>query len=166
MARNETAIDRLRKHVRMNFAKCYWSEHSLTEDGCIPKEHCIEPAKFLERTIKALRRDEPKYLWMVTQDGSYDGDYENCASSILFLTDEEAIEFVKECIRECVLNDKLVNVTDLDEEAVKEAIADHVEWFGTYVAQYRDDGSVTDWKIERVPMPAPMTRKTKGGGCK
>lgn len=161
MARNETAIDRLRKHVRMNFAKCYWSEDSLTEDNRIPRERCVEPAKFLEQIIKALKRDKPKYLWMVTQDGSYDGDYENCASSTLFLTEGEAIEFVKECIRECVLNDKLVNVTDLDEEAVKEAIVDHVEWFGTYMAQYRNDGSVTDWKIERVPMPKPAKVKKR-----
>ena len=106
------------------------------------------------------RSKAPRYLWMVTQDGSFEGYYGNCAASTLFLTYEEAFGFVKECIRDCVMKDMLVDVTDPDEEDIKEAIAEHVEWFGTCAAQYRDGGSVTDWEIQRVPMPNKKVNKS------
>ena len=56
MARNET-VDDIRKDVEQNYARCYWNEDSMTKDGGIPREHTIEPAKFLERVVKACRRE-------------------------------------------------------------------------------------------------------------
>lgn len=91
-------LTKLRNSIRRDFARCYWSEDSLTVDKRIPKEKTIEPEKFIERILKVLKKVAPKYLWMVTQDGSSEGYYENCACSTLFLTKAEAIKFVKDSI--------------------------------------------------------------------
>ena len=52
-----SGLDRIRREVERNYATCYWNEDSLTKDGRVPKEHTIEPAKFLERVAKACMRD-------------------------------------------------------------------------------------------------------------
>jgi hypothetical protein len=158
-AKKETLAE-LRDRVRKNFALCYWNEDSLTEDGGIPKEHTIEPIKFLERVVNACRCDSEKerVVWMVTIEGSSHGDYENNASSCLFGSLAEARKFVKEDIRECILQDKIVDPNMYKESEMREAIRDNVRWFGRYKAQYRDCGSVTDWKIEKVAVPPEKER--------
>lgn len=52
-----SSLDRIRRDIERNYATCYWNEDSLTKDGRVPKEHTIEPAKFLERVVKACMRD-------------------------------------------------------------------------------------------------------------
>ena len=204
MGSNET-LEELRRRVRKDFAMCYWNEDSLTEDGRVPKEHTIEPMKFVERVANACMRNpdsstaalrkvqgligtalgqdpedaraaveeiervvdealsrktkEKRYIWMVTIDGSSQGDYENNASSCLFDSYADAKRFVEDDIRECILNDKIVNPSTYSESEMREAIRDNVEWFGGgRQAQYRDCGSVTDWKIEKVAMPPEKER--------
>jgi hypothetical protein len=56
LQRSET-IDDIRMDVEQNYARCYWNEDSMTKAGGIPREHTIEPAKFLERIVKACRRE-------------------------------------------------------------------------------------------------------------
>ena len=49
-------LDRIRRDIERNYATCYWSEDSLTRDGRIPRVKTIEPAKFLERIVRAMRQ--------------------------------------------------------------------------------------------------------------
>ncbi len=154
MSSSETIGD-IRSDVKKHYAKFYWSEDGLTEDGDIPTEKTIEPAEFLERVAKACRRrsaKRKKRVWMVTIDGSSHGDYENNANSILFATFEEAKKFVEEDIQDLVVNGPLMGKNYTDEELEQE-IRDHATWYGSYEVQYRDLGSVTDYKIEPVLVP-------------
>ena len=52
-----SSVDRIRKDIALHYAACYWSEDSLTKAGRIPQERTIEPSKFLERIVRAVRRD-------------------------------------------------------------------------------------------------------------
>lgn len=151
MARS-AGLDRIRRDVEKNYATCYWSETSLTKDRRVPSVKTIEPKKFLDRIVRALTRQE-RYVWMVTVDGSSDGSYGNCANAFLVASFEEAKSFVDNDIRECILNDKVVNPRKHTKADMDEAVAEHVEWFGDCEAQYRYYGSVTDWKIEKVSVP-------------
>lgn len=201
--RDETLAE-LKECIKKNFALCYWNEDSLTEDGSVPKEHIIEPMKFVERVANAcmqnpgsstaalrkvqelvgtalgqdpedaraaveeiervvdralsLKTQEKRYIWMVTIEGSSQGDYENNASSCLFDSYADAKRFVNDDIRECILRDKIVNPNAYSESEMREAIRENVEWFGGRQAQYRDCGSVTDWKIEKVAVPPEKER--------
>ena len=55
-----SSVDRIRKDVALHYAVCYWSEDCLTKARRIPKERTIEPSKFLERIVRAVRRDMRK----------------------------------------------------------------------------------------------------------
>ena len=57
---NGGSIDRIRKDVEQNYATCYWSEDGRTKLGWIPREKTIEPMKFLERVVRACKRDFSK----------------------------------------------------------------------------------------------------------
>lgn len=74
MARNET-VDDIRKDVEQNYARCYWNEDSMTKAGGIPREHMIEPAKFLERVVKACRREFCPIRRGVQGRHDYNGGY-------------------------------------------------------------------------------------------
>lgn len=98
--------------------------------------------------------DIPKYVWVVTQEGSDDGYYDNNASSSIFLKKDKAIEFVKQCARECVMNrgEALLSTSPSD-EVIDIMVNNYVKWFGELEAQYIDGPCIADWKIERLPMP-------------
>jgi len=155
MARRETLED-VERDIRKNYATCYWSEDSRTKSGGIPKEVVIEPEKLLERFKKARR-----YVWMVTANGTSHGEYEgNSASACLFATEKEAIEYVKSEIADMVLNTELLGC-DYDDERLDEVVRDKSEWFGKHEAQFRDLGSIADWRIEKVAVPVPPERKRR-----
>ena len=155
MARRETLED-VERDIRKNYATCYWSEDSRTNSGEIPKEVVVEPAKLLERFEKAKR-----YVWMVVANGTYHGEYEgNSASACLFSTEKEAIEYVKSEIVDMVLNTELLGCA-YDEERLDEVVRDKSEWFGKHEAQFRDHGSIADWRIEKVAVPVPPERKRR-----
>ena len=98
-------------------------------------------------------RDEAGTAWMVTIDGTSHGDYENCANSVLFGSYAKAKAFVEDDIEECILNDRLVNPRKHTKDELAEAIADHVQWYGNCVAQYRNDGTIMDWTIDKIAIP-------------
>lgn len=155
MARKETLED-IEKDIRKNYATCYWSEDSRTNSGEVPNEVVVEPAKLLERFKKAKR-----YVWMVVANGTSHGEYEgNSASACLFATEKEAIEYVKSEIVDMVLNTELMGC-DYDDERLDEVVKDKSKWFGRHEAQFRDLGSIADWRIEKVAVPVPPERKLR-----
>lgn len=157
MARQKKeTIESIERDIRKNYATCYWSEDSRTNSGEVPKEVVVEPAKLLERFEKAKR-----YVWMVIANGTSHGEYEgNSASASLFATEKEAIEYVKSEIVEMVLHTELQGC-DYDDERLDEAVRDHSEWFGDHEAQFRDLGSIADWRIEKVPVPEPAKMRRR-----
>lgn len=155
MKRRETLED-VESDIRNNYATCYWSEDSRTKSGDIPKDVVVEPAKLLERFKKAKR-----YVWMVVANGTSHGEYEgNSASACLFATEKEAIEYVKSEIVDMVLNTELLGC-DYDDERLDEVVRDKSEWFGKHEAQFRDLGSIADWRIEKVAVPVPPERERR-----
>lgn len=157
MARQKKeTIESIERDIRKNYATCYWSEDSRTKSGGVPKEVVVEPAKLLERFEKAKR-----YVWMVIANGTSHGEYEgNSASACLFATEKEAIEYVKSEIVDMVLNTELLGC-DYDDERLDEVVRDKSEWFGKHEAQFRDLGSIADWRIEKVPVPEPAKRRRR-----
>ena len=154
MLRRET-LEAIERDIRENYATCYWSEGSRTNCGEVPNEVVVEPAKLLERFEKAKR-----YVWMVvnvTSHGEYEG---NSASACLFATEKEAIEYVKSEIVDMVLKTELLGC-DYDDERLDEVVRDKSEWFGKLEAQFRGRGSIADWRIEKVAVPAPPERKRR-----
>lgn len=155
MARKETLED-VEKDIRKNYAKLYWSEDSHTIMLEMPKEPFVEPAKLLERFKKAKR-----YVWMVVANGTSHGEYEgNSASACLFATEKEAIDYVKSEIVDMVLNTELLGC-DYDDERLEEVVSQQSEWFGDHEAQFRDLGSIADWRIEKVAVPEPPARRKR-----
>lgn len=153
MQRRET-LEAVERDIRENYATIYMSEDFRTESGEIPKEVVVEPAKLLERFEKAKR-----YVWMVIANGTSHGEYEgNSASACLFATEKEAIEYVKSEIVDMVLHTELLGC-DYDDERLDEVVRDKSEWFGKHEAQFRDLGSIADWRIEKVAVPGPPERK-------
>lgn len=155
MQRRET-LEAVERDIRENYATCYWSEDSRTKSGKVPKEVVVEPAKLLERLRRAKR-----YVWMVVANGTSHGEYEgNSASACLFATEKEAIEYVKSEIVDMVLNTELQGC-DYDEDRLEEVVRSQSKWFGKHEAQFRDNGSIADWRIEKVAVPAPPERKRR-----
>ena len=155
MARRETLED-VERDIRKNYATSYMSEDFRTESGDVPREFTVRPEKLLERLKKARR-----YVWMVIANGTSHGEYEgNSASATLFATEKEAVEYVKSEIVEMVLHTELQGC-DYDDERLDESVRDHSEWFGDHEAQFRDLGSIADWRIERVPVPEPAKRRRR-----
>lgn len=149
-------IEAVERDIRKNYATIYMSEDFRTESGEIPKEVVVEPAKLLDRFKMAKR-----YVWMVVANGTSHGEYEgNSASACLFATEKEAIEYVKSEIVDMVLNTELLGC-DYDDERLDEVVRDKSEWFGKHEAQFRARGSIADWRIEKVAVPAPPERKRR-----
>lgn len=149
-------IEAVERDIKKNYAKRYFSNRGLTEDSRVPDVIYIEPAKLLERFEKAKR-----YVWMVVANGTSHGEYEgNSASACLFATEKEAIEYVKSEIVDMVLNTELLGC-DYDDELLDEVVRDKSEWFGKHEAQFRARGSIADWRIEKVAVPAPPERKSR-----
>lgn len=92
------------------------------------------------------------YVYMVTVDGTSHGDYENCASSCLFSTSEEAVAYVKDDLTECVINTVFTGVPYNDTE-LECAVEKYCTWYDGKSAQFRYGDCVTDYKIERVAVP-------------
>ena len=91
------------------------------------------------------------YVYMVTIDGTSHGDYENCAYSRLFSTADEAVDFVRKDLEECVANTVFVGAKYSDAE-IACAIEKYCRFYGKYV-QFRYRDAVMDYKIERTAVP-------------
>lgn len=90
---------------------------------------------------------------MLTIDGTSDGDYENCATSLLFKTKEEAEDYVESDFIDDVVNDGIVGDDPSADELAK-AIEEHCQWYGEWQAQFRHGNARTDYKIEEVSIPS------------
>ena len=149
------ALDDVERDIRKNYARFYWSEDSTTIMLEDPKVPYIEPAKLLKRFKKAKR-----YVWMVTIDGSSQGVYENAASSCLFSTERDALDFVRGQLSDIVA-DNILGCMCLSFDILGAAIEKHCKWFGEHEAQFRDGDSVTDFKIEKVVVPEYRRERRK-----
>lgn len=92
------------------------------------------------------------YVYMVTIDGTSHGDYENCASSCLFSTAEEAVDFVREDLAECVANTVFAGA-DYSDVEIECAAGKYCEWFDGKSARFRYGDCIADYKIERTAVP-------------
>lgn len=99
-----------------------------------------------------------KYIYVVIQDGcSYDGEYENCASVSLHATEEDAKKYIEDAMRTCVEDDLFDDGIEFPTDGeMRKHTAETCEWYGEHDARFwtlEEGGPVTDWKIERVPLP-------------
>lgn len=92
------------------------------------------------------------YVYMVTVDGTSHGNYENCASSCLFSTSEEAVDFIKKDLAECVINTVFTGISYTEVE-LECAVEKYCRWFDGKSAQFRYGDCVTDYKVERTAVP-------------
>ena len=91
-------------------------------------------------------------IWIVITDGTSDGDYENAAGACLFATEDEAIEYVSRSLEEDVVNGVACE-TGFTDEKLKKEVTRCCKWYGNHEAQFRHANAITDYKIERVPVP-------------
>lgn len=57
-------LSEVRKLLEEKYAKCYWSEDSLTKNGDIPSEKAIEPLELFDMVVDAVRDDIKAYSVM------------------------------------------------------------------------------------------------------
>lgn len=93
-----------------------------------------------------------KFVYMVTIDGTSHGYYENCATSCLFSTSDEAVDYVKKDLAECVINTVFTGMPYTEVE-LESAVDRYCAWFDGKSAQFRYGDCVTDYKIERTCVP-------------
>ena len=79
---------------------------------------------------------------------------------VVAATEKEAIDYVKSEIVDMVLNTELLGC-DYDDERLEEEVRQKSEWFGDHEAQFRDLGSIADWRIEKVAVPEPPARRKR-----
>lgn len=93
-----------------------------------------------------------KKIFMVTIDGTSDGEYENCACSVLFKTKEEAVNYVNADFIDDIINDGIV-AEDADHSTIDGALQEHCTWWSEWSASYKWGKARTDYKIEEVGIP-------------
>lgn len=93
------------------------------------------------------------YLYMLTIDGTSDGSYENCATSLLFKTKEEAEDYVDSDFIDNVVNAGIVE-DNAGPDVISKAIEEHCTWHDEWQAQFRNGDARTDYKIEKTKIPS------------
>ena len=91
------------------------------------------------------------YVYMVTVDGTSQGDYEGCASSFLFSTSDDAVDYINNDLSDCVVNTVFAGDSYTDVE-LKCAVEKYCKWYEGS-AQFRYGDCVMDYKIERTAVP-------------
>ena len=92
-------------------------------------------------------------IWMLTIDGTSNGEYENAATALLFKTYEEAERYVEDSFRDNVVN-RSFSGEDYTADQLAAKIEETCKWYDETEAQYRDGESIADYKIEKVKIPS------------
>lgn len=93
---------------------------------------------------------EEQYVYMLTIDGTCDGDYANAATALLFKSHDEAVEYVNRDFIDCVVT---AIDTELTDEEISAKIQETCKWYENDTAQFRYNNAITDYKIEKVKIP-------------
>lgn len=89
------------------------------------------------------------HVWMVVTDGTCHGEYENAAGALLFGTEEEAVSFVNGC-----MDEELQIASHRGGASEWEGGGGKMKtWYGSKEAQFRNGDVVSDYRIEKVPVP-------------
>ena len=93
---------------------------------------------------------EEQYVYMLTIDGTSNGEYENGATALLFKNHDEAVEYVNLDFIDCVVTTIDAELTD---EEISAKIQETCKWYENDTAQFRYRDTIVDYKIEKVKIP-------------
>jgi hypothetical protein len=92
------------------------------------------------------------FVWCIVQDGTSNGEYENCACVAICSSEEDAIAYINAELQDQVVN-ALFCGTDYTQEEIERETKDHVEWFDSHTARFVYGDSVADYRALKLRVP-------------
>jgi hypothetical protein len=104
-------------------------------------------------TLRSVNVGElPRYIWMVTVDGTTNGEYQHNAQAKLFPDRDAALKYVNDELMDLVVQGPLMGTKFTDDDLQQELI-DHTEWDGDDDVHYHDCDTEMDYGISAVEVP-------------